>query len=191
VTTRSLESGVAELTKLRRWTVEPLLLLVPTTVALLWAITADQQLVVRALTIGAVAEVVLSMAAALIRREAVDRLALDPRTHAIPEVHDHARRAATAAQRRRTARNIIALINGEPSLAPYLIDRVRAFEHELQAVAHLLEAAPDSFEPSCAVACRRLITRPVDSPLYNPELPAEQLATTLRRIRLGFDVEPA
>jgi hypothetical protein len=41
-------------------------------------------------------------------------------------------------------------------------------------------------QPATAVACRRLVTHPVQSPLYNPNLPEEDLAALLLRIRSGI-----
>ena len=49
-------------------------------------------------------------------------------------------------------------------------------------------AAPSArVEPATVVACRRLLTRPVQSPLYNPNLPDEDLAALVFRIRAGIN----
>jgi hypothetical protein len=53
-------------------------------------------------------------------------------------------------------------------------------------LAHELAAPAARVEPATAVACRRLVTRPVESPLYNPNLPEEDLRALLLRIRAGI-----
>jgi hypothetical protein len=40
--------------------------------------------------------------------------------------------------------------------------------------------------PTSAAACRRLVGRTADSPLYNEELPPEDLTAALFRIRAGI-----
>ena len=57
----------------------------------------------------------------------------------------------------------------------------------LRALAGDLAAPTAAIHPPSAVACRRLLTHAVESPLYNPRLPADDLALALKRIRAGIE----
>jgi hypothetical protein len=120
-------------------------------------------------------------------RELVERLALDPSAYAIPEVARFGGRVANLTQRRLLAESISSLVHdrGHP-LALHLGARTRKHAEELDALARELAAPSARIEPATAVACRRLVTRPVQSPLYNPNLPEEDLTALLLRLRGGI-----
>jgi hypothetical protein len=44
---------------------------------------------------------------------------------------------------------------------------------------------------SSAATCRLLLTQGVDSPLYNPAVPADELPALIRSVRLGISVTGA
>ena len=64
--------------------------------------------------------------------------------------------------------------------------RAAIYGQQLETPARELASPAARVEPAMAVACRRLLTRPVESPLYNPNLPEEDLRALLLRIRAGI-----
>jgi hypothetical protein len=140
-----------------------------------------------ALGAGAVGQAVLAIVTWLRRRELIERLALEPAAYAIPEVARFGSRVATPSERRRLAAWIQSLLHEpEQPLHMHLAGRAMACAHELEAIARELVAPSSRVPPAIAVACRRLLTRPVQSPLYNPNLPEEDLIAVLRRILAGI-----
>ena len=41
-------------------------------------------------------------------------------------------------------------------------------------------------DPPSSVACRRLLTHAIETPLYNPDIPPDDVVVAIRRIRGGF-----
>ena len=58
----------------------------------------------------------------------------------------------------------------------------------LEALAAELEDDELTLDPAPAVMCKRLLTDFVESPLFDPALPPEELRSRVRRIRAGFGV---
>jgi hypothetical protein len=120
------------------------------------------------------------------RGELVGRLALDADAYAIPEVAEYGRRCAEKGERDRTAawlREVVAQADGPDSI--HLTDRVTHHARDLERIASELASAT-RVRPPAAVACRRLLTHAVESPLYNPRLPTEELSVALERIHRGI-----
>jgi hypothetical protein len=69
---------------------------------------------------------------------------------------------------------------------PAVAARLDAVAQELEALASELEDDRLALDPACAVACRRLLSDLVESPLLNPALPAQDLRSRVRQIRSGF-----
>lgn len=140
-----------------------------------------------ALGAGAFLEALLAAVEASRRRELVARLALEPAAYALPTVAAYGARAAQVRQRARLAAWLVEVV-AEACMpySLYLGDRVALVAQELEVLAHELVAPTRSVEPTSAVACRRLLTHAVESPLYNPALPLEELRSTLQRIRAGI-----
>jgi hypothetical protein len=69
---------------------------------------------------------------------------------------------------------------GRPVL--WLPERVAALEVELRAVSEALRASESTVQPLTMIACRQLITNPVRSGLYNPNLPIEDVRMRLQAI---------
>jgi hypothetical protein len=139
------------------------------------------------LAAGTVLEAALSALALYGHRERVARLALEPSAYVLPEVARYGRPLAEPGHRARLAAwisEILADAHLPGNL--YLADRVRRFAHELETLARDLVQPDTLMQPASAVACKRLLTHPVESPLYNPRLPADELSLALRRIRAGI-----
>jgi hypothetical protein len=96
-------------------------------------------------------------------------------------------RRALAAGLRRTADPIQPPRRFDP--CPVLADRAAAVRDQLLELANALEqtTTPD---PACVALIRELLTNGT-SPLYNPNLPARDLQTTLTRARAGITAQPA
>jgi hypothetical protein len=123
----------------------------------------------------------------LCRRERIERLALEPSAYTIPAVARFGARVAALSERRRLAAWLNSVVHerGEV-LELHLVARVRHYASQLEMLATELATPSVRVEPTTAVACRRLLTRPVESPLYNPNLPEEDLRALLLRIRGGI-----
>ena len=65
-------------------------------------------------------------------------------------------------------------------------DRVALVADELEALACTLVTPGGSVKAPSVVACRRLLTNMVDSPLYNSGLPVDDLYDAVNRIRAGM-----
>ena len=140
-----------------------------------------------ALVAGGVFECAVALEAVHARRQLIARLALQPAAYELPEVAAYGTRAAEPSQRARLAAwifEIIAEARSPHSL--YLGDRVDLVAQDLRALAHELVSPVRSVAPESAVACRRLLTRMTESPLYNPGLPLEDLHLALHSIRAGI-----
>jgi hypothetical protein len=143
---------------------------------------SDQLAIV--LAVAGACEVVVATAVFRARREQIARLALDPAAYAIPDVAHYGR--CCIHQRKRLAVWLAEMV--ADARVPgnfYLSDRVARFARDIERLAsELATSAP--IDPVSAVACRRLLTHAVESPLYNPRLPPEDLLVALRRIRAGI-----
>jgi hypothetical protein len=117
------------------------------------------------------------------RWDLLERLAGEREAYVIPEVLHHASREATMERRRTFA----ALLRGRLENPSGTFDgRVHAVADELRALAADLEDGDLALDPAAAVACMRLLSDVVRSPLLNPLLPAEDLRSRIRQIRSGF-----
>jgi hypothetical protein len=109
----------------------------------------------------------------------VDRLADDRDAHLIPEVRSYAARETQMDRRRAHA----ALVRAWAS-APD--ERVADLVAELTDLADALEDEGLEVDPATAVACRRLVTEPLQSPLLDDRASCEDLRSTILRLRAGF-----
>jgi hypothetical protein len=120
------------------------------------------------------------------RWELVDRLSGERDAFAISEVFDHAAREATLERRRDYAAMIRRSVRDR---SPY-DTRIAPVTDELERLACELEDGTLTLDPACAVACRRLLSDPADSALFDSTVPAEDLLAGIRRIRQGLDHVP-
>jgi hypothetical protein len=182
VDVRTLESAAEELGQRRRRAFESGVLGAATAGLAALSLLVSAQLAL-ALAVGAAVEAAIALGVFLGRQELIARLALDPAAYVLREVHRYGTRVAAPARRARLAA-WLAELAVEASLpgSLYLRDRVALVAGELETLASELRSALH-VQPATVVACERLLTRPVESPLYNPRLPVDDLRITLRRIR--------
>src|SRR5262245_11607700 len=135
------------------------------------------------LFVGGLAVAALGVRALWSRWDLVDRLAGERDAYVIGEVLAHATRETTAERRQAFAALIrVRLDQPEPGVAM----RVRAAAAELEALAGELDDSELALDPARAIACMRLLTDPVASPLLNETLPPDALPSRIRQIRSGF-----
>jgi hypothetical protein len=114
------------------------------------------------------------------RWDAVDRLAGERDACVISEVLAYAMRETTMDRRRTFA----ALIRSR--LSKPLDPRVEVVAEELDLLACELEDAELWLDPVSAVACLRLLSNVMNSPLLNSALSAQDLRSRVNHIRSGF-----
>jgi hypothetical protein len=134
---------------------------------------------------GAVTCIVLAGRAFFRRLALVDRLLLDRDAYTIAEIRRHAERLASMEGRRTLAEAARGRLT--PASSYPVAPRVAAVADELRALAAELEDESLSLEPACAARCHQLLTNYADSPLLCEQLPAEDAAVWIRRIRSGFE----
>ncbi|HVM56035.1 MAG TPA: hypothetical protein VMT74_01140 [Gaiellaceae bacterium] len=142
-----------------------------------------------ALVVGVAAgcEAVLAGCSVARRRMHLRRLALDPDAYAIDDVRRYGVSMIKPARRAALARSLLRL--GADAAAPHTLllrDRVAEFGPDLDALARELESPEFDVEPTSAVACCELLTNGVESALYNPDLPDDDLAVAIHHIRAGI-----
>jgi hypothetical protein len=136
-----------------------------------------------ALAAAAVVEAVVLGALLMRRGQLLEHLALVPAAYEIPDVARYGLKATRRRERERMEeafRHILADGVGGPVL--WLPERVVALEAELRAMSDALREAGSTVQPLAMVACRQLVTNPVRSGLYNPDLPIEEVRARLQVI---------
>ena len=132
------------------------------------------------LFLGGVFVACRAVVAAWRRGDLLDRLLDERDAYALPEVRGRAEREASMGNRRwlsRAIRSRLELAEGP---------RVVANADDLAELAEELADPRLELDPACAVACSRLLTDPVASPLLNSSLPAEDVRSRVAQIRSGF-----
>ena len=139
------------------------------------------------LAVLAAVEMLVVMGAFFWQRDLVQRLALEPEASQVPAVRQYFDRLVRQQARDRLAASITSLIaDARLPQAVCLSDRVALVEDQLAWLARELAKPDVPVQPRSLVACLRLLTHGVESPLFNPRVPVEQLHATLLRIRFGF-----
>lgn len=118
------------------------------------------------------------------REDLLERLLDERDAYTLAEVRERAQRDATRSKRRMLAREIRWRL--EFAAGP----RIAANADQLVELAEELDDPLLELDPACAVACSRLLTDPVGSPLLNSSLPAEDVRSRLVQIRSGFSSSP-
>ncbi|MFN8162551.1 MAG: hypothetical protein U0R26_01730 [Solirubrobacterales bacterium] len=140
-----------------------------------------------ALGLGAACLLAAALAVGGQRRELIGRLAVRGDAYVIPEVARYGRRAAAPAQLARLSDWLREAVDScGDHYTWYVEERVLAYAEEIVTLASELRAPDVSVTPVSAVECKRLLTRMVESPLYNYRLPPENLRASLYRIRAGI-----
>lgn len=144
--------------------------------------------VAAAFAAGAVTGMLLATFGGLSRQGRIARLAVDPLAHELPEVSRYANRLATEPERERLAAWIVEILREAASIPGnrYLTARVIRYAEELAALGDDLSDPHAVIRPTSAAAVHLLLTQAVDSPLYNPAVPADQLPAIIASIRLGI-----
>jgi hypothetical protein len=135
------------------------------------------------LLVGGLAIWILGIGAVWRHWDLVDRLADDEDSYLIPEIRAYAARDA-GMNRRLGHAALIRSWTRHPELAADT--RIAEFAEQLEELAGELEHADLELDPGCALACRRLLTDPMVSPLLNRALPHEDVGSFVVRIRAGF-----
>ncbi|MDQ6817288.1 MAG: hypothetical protein M3018_07765 [Actinomycetota bacterium] len=141
---------------------------------------------------GAVIGALAAIVGELARQDKIACLALDPQAYELHEVARYASRLTTRLERERLASWLLEILS-EAHIpgSSYLAYRVARYADEIAALSRDLSDPRADIRPASAAACHLLLTQAVDSPLYNPAVPAEQLPAIIIRIRLGISFSPA
>ena len=97
-------------------------------------------------------------------------------------------RLASHLERERLAAWILEILREAASIPGnrYLTARVVRYADELAALGADLSDPHAEIRPASAVAAHLLLTQAVESPLYNPAVPADRLPAIIANIRLGI-----
>lgn len=142
---------------------------------------------------GAMAGVIVALFARGDRHALVARLVGQRSAYHIPEVAQAAARLDTPAARRDLSRSLVRLVLEAEGLAPRgamacpLPDRVARHADDLLGVAYLLARRGVQIHPATIALLSRLLSSPLRSPLFNPNLPEQHLRVALQRIRCAID----
>jgi hypothetical protein len=143
---------------------------------------------------GVATAALVATAIALGRQDRIAKLALDPAAHELPEVSRFATRLTGSLDRERLASWLREMLRDASCLPETwcLSNRVMRYADELLALSHELADPGVQIRPVSAAACHLLLTQMIESPLYNPAVPAEQLPAIIANIRLGMSrLEPS
>jgi hypothetical protein len=135
------------------------------------------------LLFGGLAGTVLSIRAAYRRWDLLDELVAEPDAYSIAEVRAHALAETTPERRHSHAISLRMILNapGAPVNA-----RVAGATEDLEALVHDLDDAALVLDPAAAVACTRLLSDSLNSPLLDATARAEDVRSRVRQIRSGF-----
>lgn len=121
------------------------------------------------------------------RRELLQRLALNPNAYVVPEVKRYGDYLVGPRGRRRLAASLDRVLSHAGTPMSYCIgERVNKFRDEIEALAASLRAPKSDVEPTSVALCWRLLTRAAESPLYNGNIPADDLGFQVQRIQAGI-----
>jgi hypothetical protein len=139
------------------------------------------------LLFAAIVETAIVYFVASDRRRLTADLATEHAYYAIPDVRRYGERLRSPRARARLADWLVEAIDDAPDPdSLYLGDRVSEHRRDLLAVAADLRSPALEAHPSTLATCLALLTRGVQSPLYNQQIPADALRAVLLRIRLDF-----
>jgi hypothetical protein len=142
-----------------------------------------------AIAASSILAAILAISAHVARRRRLATMALSPKLVQLPDLEPERKRLQTARTRRALAAGLRRTADPiQPSRrldpCPVLVDRVAAARAQLLELANDLEQTQTP-DPACVAVLRELLTNG-SSPLYNPNVPADDLHTTLARARAGL-----
>ena len=157
-------------------------------IAVAWHVT--YLIAIAASMIGAVT---LALGCHLAREHRLSTLVIFPEFAQLPELAGKRKRLQSTRNRRALADGLRrTAAPAQPprrfDCCPVLPDRIAAVRSELLELASALEQTPDP-DPACVALLRELLTDGC-SPLYNSNLPADELQTTLTRAGAGIAAQP-
>jgi hypothetical protein len=143
-----------------------------------------------AIAISVSAGAALAVACHIVRERRLATLAIFPQFARLPELAGTRRRLLRPRNRRRLAgwlRRTAAITQPPHPLdcCPVLVDRVAAVRPELLELAHALQHSPE-VDPASVALLHELLANGCCSPLYNPNVCADELHATLTRVRAGI-----
>jgi hypothetical protein len=163
-------------------------------VAILFALAGRFDLAGPALT-GGIAGLAVALLARSDRQALIVRLVGQRSAYAIPDVARAAQRISTPMVRQTLARSLTRLVLEADGLEPSspvlfaLPDRVSRHSRELLGVAYLLAHESVKVHPASIALLNRLLSSPLRSPLFNPQVPEAHVRMALQRVRAGISVQ--
>jgi hypothetical protein len=136
------------------------------------------------LLFGGLTGTVLAARAAYRSWDLLDRLVGEPDAYTIAEVRTRALAEATLQRRHSLAISLRLLLDAPGSR---INARVAGAADDLEALIRDLDDDELVLDPAAAVACARLLSDPMNSPLLDATAPAEDVRSRVRQIRSGFD----
>jgi hypothetical protein len=137
--------------------------------------------------LGALVMALLAFSDTCRRRELLARLALNPNAYVVPEVKRYGDYLVGPRGRKRLAASLDRVLSHAGTPMSYCIgERVNKFRDEIEALAASLRAPKTDVEPTSVALCWRLLTRAAESPLYNGNIPADDLGFQVQRIQAGI-----
>jgi hypothetical protein len=188
MTAREIDDAARELRRIRNRSIEATALSIGC--ALVAVAAAPVALgVTIAFAAGAGVGALVAIVSRLIRLDQIALLALEPAAYELAEVSRYASRLTGRVERERLASWLVEIL-GEVCIPGncYLEARVTRYADDLAALARDLTDPRAHVPPASAAACHLLLTQAVDSPLYNPAIPADRLPAIIRKIRLGINI---
>jgi hypothetical protein len=142
-----------------------------------------------AIAASSILAAILAISTHAARRRRLATMALSPKLVQLPDLESERKRLQSARTRRALAAGLRRTADPiQPSRrldpCPVLVDRVAAVRAQLLELANDLEQTQTP-DPACVAVLRELLTNG-SSPLYNPNVPADDLHTTLSRARAGL-----
>jgi hypothetical protein len=121
------------------------------------------------------------------RRELLARLALNPHAYVVPDVKSYGEDLVAPRGRERLAASLDRMLKHAGTPASYCIaERVNKYRGQIEALADSLRAPKTRVEPTSVALCWQLLTRAAESPLYNGNIPADDLGFQVQRIQAGI-----
>jgi hypothetical protein len=183
---RALELAANRLDRRRQFLLHASVLAVAT-LAVTAAVSIWVHAVILPLAILTVGEALAVMWAHYSGREMLQKLALEPAAQEIPAVRRYCQHLLQQPVRDRLAASIDSLIaDANLPRTICLIERVALVEDQLRLLARDLATPDVPVQVRSLVVCVRLLTNGVESPLFNPGVPVEDLRATLLRVRFGI-----
>lgn len=132
---------------------------------------------------------ILAISTHVARRRRLATMALSPKLVQLPDLESERKRLQSARTRRALAAGLRRAADPiQPSRrldrCPVLVDRVAAVRAQLFEIASDLEQTQTP-NPACVAVLRELLTNG-SSPLYNPNVPTDDLHTILAHARAGL-----